>query len=378
MQVMSESPEIRRGEGRVLVPVSWFFRMLAEGRRTLFFWVLQLVFWCGIGVLVFLMNSFFRPSSESIRGLVLLRMGIGLLMTCGLREIYRRPAVRQVQGWGKALVIFGLCLAFALLEKPITQVLVHLHLPLPGTEDLFRKGSPVLLRFITLLLWSGFYVVFHQLERAHALELRALQAEVAARENQLRHLQAQINPHFLFNALNTVLASKDDPKAVEEVTQGLADYLRFSLRDTEPLEPLGMEIDALETYLAVQRIRFREKLVFQIQCETAARAVRVPPMMVQPLLENAFHYGGKTSPLPLRVKLSATVEKNALIVTVANTGEWVMPGGEGSTGIGIRSLRQRLQLLIGETSSVTVNADDGWVSVTIRIPLSATQPTTPA
>ncbi|MCX8494952.1 MAG: histidine kinase [Akkermansiaceae bacterium] len=371
MQEISENPQIPQGERGKLVPASWFFRMLDEGRRTLFFWVLQLVFWCGIGVLVFLMNSFFRPSSESIRGLVLLRMGLGLLMTCGLREIYRRPAVRQAQGWGKALVILGLCLAFALLEKPITQVLVHLHLPLPGTEDFFQKGSPVVLRFITLLVWSGFYLVFHQLEGAHALELRALRAEVAARENQLRHLQAQINPHFLFNALNTVLASKDDPKAVEEVTQGLADYLRFSMRDTEPLEPLGREIDALETYLAVQRIRFREKLVFQIQCETAARAVRVPPMMIQPLLENAFNYGGKTSPLPLHVKLSATLEQNALIVTVANTGQWVMPGGEDSTGIGIRSLRQRLELLIGKTSSVTVNADDGWVSVTIRIPLNA-------
>jgi len=299
-------------------------------------------------------------------------------MTCGLREIYRRPAARQARGLKKAFVIVGLCLAFALLEKPITQILVHLHLPLPGTEDFFQKGRPVVLRFITLLLWSGFYVVFHQLEGAHALELRALRAEVTARENQLRHLQAQINPHFLFNALNTVLASKDDPEAVEEVTQGLSDYLRFSLRDTAPLEPLGREIDALETYLAVQRIRFREKLVFQIQCETAARAVKVPPMMIQPLLENAFNYGGKTSSLPLHVKLSATLEPNALIVTVANTGQWVSPGNQHSTGIGIRSLRQRLQLLIGETSAVTVNADDGWVSVTIHIPLSANPSAAPS
>ncbi len=371
MQVISEIPTIPQGESGVTVPASWLFRMLADGRRTTFFWVLQLLFWCGVGVLVFLMNSFFRSSPESIRGLVLLRMGLGLLMTCGLREIYRRPAARHAQGWEKVLGIVGPCLAFALLEKPITQLLVHLHLPLPGTEDLFQKGSPVVLRFMTLSLWSGFYVVFHQLEGAHALELRALRAEVTARENQLRHLQAQINPHFLFNALNTVLASKDDPEAVEEVTQGLSDYLRFSLRDTAPLEPLGREIDALETYLAVQRIRFREKLVFQIQCETAARAVKVPPMMIQPLLENAFHYGGKTSPMPLRVKLSATLEKNALIVTVANTGQWVSPGNQHSTGIGIRSLRQRLQLLIGETSAVTVNADGGWVSVTIHIPLSA-------
>ena len=369
METKPENPPMPQGGVEAPAPQSWLFRNLAEGRRTWFFWCLQLLFWGGVGVLVFLMNSFLRPSHESIKGLMLLRISFGLLMTGSLREIYRRSSMRHARVWKKALIALGLCLAFALMEKAITLLLLHLNLPLPGTEALFPNSQSVALRFITLLLWSGFYVAFHQLEGAHELEQRALRAEVTARENQLRHLQAQMNPHFLFNALNTVLASKKDPEAVGEITQNLADYLRFSLRETDELEPLARELDALETYLTVQRIRFGEKLDCQIECETVARVVRVPPMMIQPLLENAFKYGAETGPLPLQVILSAKLADGFLHVTVANTGRWVEPGHERSTGIGIRSLQQRLQLLIGGNASVETDASDGWVRVTIRIPL---------
>jgi len=368
MEAKSENSLTQRGPAAP-APLSWLFRMLEEGRRTAFFWSLQAVFWCGIGVMVFMMNSLFHSSADSIRGLVLLRISIGLGVTGCLREIYRRPGFRQLHGWSKTLLIVGFCLAFSLVEKPITLLLVHLNLPLLVTAELFQNSNSVVLRFITLLIWSGFYVAFHYIEGAHAMEQRALQAELAARENQLRHLQAQINPHFLFNALNTVIASKEDPKAVGEVTQLLADYLRFSLSESSDLVPLAREMDALESYLTLQRIRFGEKLVCQIQCETAARSVQVPPMMIQPLLENAFNYGAETSPMPLQVKLSARLADRFLNVTVANTGRWRTPDPRRSPGSGLRSLRQRLQLLIDADTSVETEESEGWVKVTIRIPL---------
>ena len=374
METQPEHPPMPQASGDVSTPQSWLFRNLAEGRRTVFFWGLQLLFWGGVGLLMFLITSIVRPSAGNTAGLVLMRITLGFLMSGGLREIYRRPAARRQKGWKKALVIVGCCLAFALLEKPITLLLVQLHLPMQNTVELFQNGHPVALRFIVLMVWSGFYVTCHQLERAHALELRALRAEVAARENKLRQLQAQINPHFLFNALNTVLASKEDPEAVGEVTQNLADFLRFLLRETDELEPLARELDALETYLTVQRIRFGEKLNCQIQCDTAARSVQVPPMMIQPLLENAFNYGAETSPMPLQVKLSAKLADDFLNVTVANTGRWVEPCNRRSTGFGIRSLRQRLQILIGGDAAVETDASDGWVRMTIRIPLPTHPP----
>ena len=370
MESKLERPRVPLG-GDTPAPISWLFRMLAEGRRTAFFWSLQLLFWGGIGVMMFLITSIIRPSQENITSLLLVRVLFGFLMSGALREIYRRPPVRQLQGWKKAMIMVGSCLSFALLEKPIT--LLFASLPTSQTDDFFRSGNSIILRFIILLLWSGFYAVFHQLERARALELRALQAELAARQNQLRHLQAQLNPHFLFNALNTVLASKEDPKAVAEVTQGLAEYLRFSLRETDELEPLAREMDALENYLTLQRIRFGDKLDCQIQCETAARSVMVPPMMIQPLLENAFNHGAETSPMPLQVKLSAKLADGFLLVTVSNTGRWVIPGNSRSTGIGIRSLRQRLHLLIGGDSAVDADASEGRVRVRIRVPMLKSQ-----
>ena len=371
-----ETRTIPRRSGEVGAPRSWLFRVL-DGRRTAFFWCLQLVFWGGMVLMMCLMTSFVRPIDHNDMTLILERVAGGILLSGCLREIYRHRAARRLRGWKKAVAILGLCLTIAVLEKQLSLALLHhLGFPRPQVMEYFQGRSSVMMRCIVLLSWSGFYFAFHQLEAAHALELRALQAEVAARENQLRHMQAQLNPHFLFNALNTVLASKNDPEAVEEVTQCLADYLRFSLHDTDELEPLAREIDALETYLTVQRIRFGDNLVCQITCETAARALRVPPMMIQPLLENAFNHGAETSPMPLQVKLSAALAGGFLNVTVANTGRWVPPGMGRSTGIGIgiRSLRQRLQLLIGDAATVTSEASDGWVRVTIRIPLPTPAP----
>ena len=108
MEAKPENYLIQRGPAAT-APVSWLFRMLAERRRTAFFWSLQLLFWCGIGVLVFLMNSFFHSSAENIRGLVLMRISIGLGVTGCLREIYRWPGFRQVNGWNKMLVIVCCC-----------------------------------------------------------------------------------------------------------------------------------------------------------------------------------------------------------------------------------------------------------------------------
>jgi hypothetical protein len=213
------------------------------------------------------------------------------------------------------------------------------------------------------------------------LELRMLKAEAAARTFELRQLQAQMNPHFLFNALNAVAASKDDPEAVESVTRDLADYLRFTLEEARTFEPLSRELQALEKYLAVQQARFGDNLVCRFSCDRAAHAVIVPPMLIQPILENALHYGAQTSSMPLRVSVTAKVIDGWLEVVVANTGRWVPPDKTRSPSTGIRSLRKRLALLVDEAATVDTvidpDLDGGWVRVVIRMPATLTQPSPP-
>ena len=151
-------------------------------------------------------------------------------------------------------------------------------------------SAPVLTRQVITLLWCAIYFGLEvndnrvRAERKAAENVsRAALAEAAARHNELRHLEAQMNPHFLFNALNCIVAASRDHVAVEKVTQDLADYLRFSLEPSQPLEPLSRELDALEKYLSIQQSRFGADLVCRISCEPAARSALVPPMMLQPL-----------------------------------------------------------------------------------------------
>jgi LytS/YehU family sensor histidine kinase len=209
---------------------------------------------------------------------------------------------------------------------------------------------------------------------AGAATNRALEAVSLAQQHELRQLQAQVNPHFLFNSLNTVAAIKDDPEAVEQVTQDLADYLRFALRDAGTLEPLSRELRALVKYLSVQKRRFGSNLDCRITADTAAPRVLVPPMMIQPLLENALHYGSKTSAMPLRVTVRAHVHDGWLQVAVANSGQWVPPDPARSPNTGIHSLRRRLKLLIDETATVDVEPesdnDGDCVRVVIRLPVT--------
>jgi len=199
-----------------------------------------------------------------------------------------------------------------------------------------------------------------------------------ARKFEVRQLQEQMNPHFLFNALNAVAASKDDPEAVESVIRDLADYLRFTLGEARTFEPLSRELQALEKYLAVQQARFGENLVCRVACDRAAHAVLVPPMLIQPILENALHYGAQTSSMPLRVSVTAKVADGWLKVVVANTGRWVPPDNSRSPSTGICSLRKRLALLIDKEATVDTvidpDLDGGWVRVVIRMPATLTRP----
>ena len=139
-----------------------------------------------------------------------------------------------------------------------------------------------------------------------------------------------------------------------QVTQDLADFLRSALRESRLLEPLARELQALEKYLAVQQARFGAGLACRIVCDRSARAVLVPPMMVQPLLENAITYGLQSSDKPLRVEVTAMVTGRWLDVRVANTGHWIPHDSTRSPGTGLRTLRKRLQLLVGPEATVSV------------------------
>lgn len=333
-------------------------------RRNLVFACFQATYWVGMGVMFYQYIGTLMPAGERVGEVVVGRMLVGAVATTVVHLVY----VRWFRGLERSL------------RWPLLAVSTALALASSRTlASGLYSGMPVA-RLIVAALWLAIYVgleiaqdEFESILRASRAEARAAEAEAAATASELRRLEAQMNPHFLFNALNAVAANSRDPEVVVQVTQDLADFLRASLRKTRPLEPLAAEISQLEKYLSVQQARFGDDLACEVECDRDAPSVLVPPMMLQPLLENAFEYGGRTSPRPLVVKVRCRVEGDRLVASVSNTGAWVPPGHGRSSGLGLATLRRRLDLLLGRETSIDVETDDGRVNVVVRMPVTSRQ-----
>lgn len=350
---------------------TFIFRQLGPGRRELVFWGLQILFWGTVGIIGVLMTEAFQSAVDGVGWAISIRVVGGFIETVVLRWIYRCPWFQKQHGLAKWPMALACCLALALMEIILLRASVAAGVSLPGGTETVGPRLLVVRLFI-LTIWSSLYFAFHLFENAHAMELRATRAELAARENELRTLQAQMNPHFLLNSLNAVLACKDDPTAVKEVTEGLAEYLRFLLEETAPLEPLSREMDALEKYLTVQATHFGEKMICRIQCETAARSVLVPPMIVQPLLEDAFHYRVLSNGRAQQIWVSARVEADFLRVTVYDAMEHT--AAEPTTlSSGLLALNHRIQLLLGPEARVEQTSENGWNRLTVHVPVKDQQ-----
>jgi hypothetical protein len=351
--------------------------------RSLIFWSFQLLFWPAIALAVIGLSWSMQPNMPTPWLQIAIRVASGFIVSSSLYILFQIPKVaalpRRVR-WPMMVVV-------AIISLTCSMLLVQRALLVESFSTEEHPISPLLPRLVTTVLWCSFVFALEligdlynkeiQLAESKSialdLRLRIAEAPASARSAEMRQLQEQLNPHFLFNALNAVVASKNDPSTVEKVTRDLADFLRFTLGEARTFEPLSRELNALEKYLAIQQTRFGENLICRIICDRGAHSVLIPPMLVHPLLENALHYGAQTSKLPLRVDVTAKVEDGRLRVVVANTGHWVPPNPFRSPSTGIRSLRKRLSLLYTENATIDLvtepDLDGGWVRAVIQLPL---------
>jgi len=332
------------------------------------FWTAQLAFWAAAYAVNLLLLAVFDVADPP--AFVFTEIALCFLATAALRGLSSRDTLLARAGLSTiGLIGGGTIVAIVLITVLLLAVRGLFSMP-PCTQPELVARMAVTGTMIGN--WSALFFGWQLLDERRSTEVRALRAESLALRNELERLQAQISPHFLFNALNTVMAHRTDPGAIDTVTQALANYLDFLLRPSAPLEPLARELDALEEYLTVQGMRFGDGLETRIDCDFEARRVAVPPLMVQPLVENAIKYGGRTSPKPLRVHVAARSDGDWLTVEVANTGRWMLAGEAESTGTGLVSLERRLQLLLGPQAALTHGEHDGWVRVAIRVPVVST------
>jgi two-component system, LytTR family, sensor kinase len=232
-----------------------------------------------------------------------------------------------------------------------------------------------------LLAWSASYFSIKAWQDAREERERALEATALAREAQLEMLRYQINPHFLFNALNSIRASIDEDRArARRMVTELSEFLRYSLLDATTSEvPLSEEIEAVRSYLAIERIRFEDKLDVEFDVDPAAESFLLPSFLVHPLVENAVKHGMRSGSMPLSIRLTARVDGDVLRIEVANTGRLARAEaatGNGAiaasgttvgTGIGLENIRRRLEQMFHERGHFELSERDGWIRAVIEI-----------
>src|SRR5262249_31278656 len=204
-----------------------------------------------------------------------------------------------------------------------------------------------------------------QLQRGRLLELQR-----ALTEAQLARLQAQLRPHFFFNALNTISALMHvDVARADRLVAGLGDLLHVSLRSSEQeMTPLGEELRSLKLYAQIMQERFRDRVTLNWCVDSGIVETSVPTLLLQPLLENAFKHGVERSAAPVRIDVTTRREGSSLELVVSNTGSRLCPGY--CEGVGLRNCRERLRVIYGEAAAMQVRNEEGAVTVRVSIPLA--------
>ena len=191
------------------------------------------------------------------------------------------------------------------------------------------------------------------------------------KDTELRALKSQINPHFIFNSLNSVSAlTVSKPKKAREMVIKLSDFLRFSLgKSNAEQNTVETELNNIQLYLDIEKVRFGDQLNVEYHIEELCKQAYVPNLILQPLLENAIKYGVSESLDPVTIKISGQAIDDFLVLRISNNYESSTFTSKGH-GIGLKNITQRLNLIYGKRSWLKVSDHDGIFEVELGVPLN--------
>jgi len=334
--------------------------------------------WIGFGFFVWALRSTEVGSIPAALEAVIWLSG-GVALTLGLREVFRRS---RLAGWSfTSLVILAATLS--ILAAPIWYLVVHslVRASLTGMQALglgamfARLISDVtaesrwwipLGNWMTytsvLLTWSSLYFGINamlDLESEHARSAHALKLADSAR---LRALQSQLNPHFLFNALNgiaTLIREGDRARAADTVDT-LSDFLRLTLLKLDSPEiSVREELLFVEQYLCIQRLRFGSSLRATVDADPETHDALVPTLILQPLVENAVRHGVLTRPQGGSLSVAIRRRGEVLVITVEDDGAGIAHQGARPYGMGFKNSAERLAALYGDNAHMSAGARPG-------------------
>ena len=337
------------------------------------FWPLQIGGWCAYFVLNFLVAM----GDGRPLGYVLVSLSValcGFATTSVLRLGYRRL-------WGKPLRVMVPAAVLMLVLATVVHMKLHVMITFRYCEECEIRSIFGYLWYFAgalylLLSWSGLYFGIRLAQQLQQQKEAALRTANAAHAAQLKMLRYQLNPHFLFNTLNAIstLVLDDRRDTAYRMICSLSSFLRHSLEsDPEQSVTLAQEVEALELYLGIERVRFGDRLSVVVDIAPDARAALVPSLILQPLVENAIKYAVSTRESGGSIELVARRDGDMLDLHLRDDGPGIAAtASAGGAGVGLANTRERLRLIHGDRQHVGItHREPHGADVHLRLPFTA-------
>ena len=342
------------------------------------YWVFQFAGW-GLFALInlffaWLFNSFEPNSLQRI----LFFMEIGIIFSHFMREVIHRSSILLKDLRQQILTFVFLTIAFSFFITCVVSPYEHLYELRPKVEG---RSVSYLSLFITnfisfiplLLIWNAVYFMYHFISKTRKQEMDTIKLEALVRQLELNTIKAHINPHFIFNALNGIRALIDEnPERARRAITELSNILRSSL-SAEKAETVSLqeELRIVKDYLALESMRFEDRLKVEFEIEDKTLNNPVPPMMLQTLVENAIKHGISKQMKGGVIKIVSDVRDNQHELLVQNTGH-LNGFAKHAGGFGIASTKDRLSLLYGGKASFEITQlNETLVEAKVIMPLQA-------
>ncbi|HKS54079.1 MAG TPA: histidine kinase [Steroidobacteraceae bacterium] len=347
--------------------------MQLNKNRNLTFWSLHALGWSAYGISQYL-GALLYGKAVAYNKVILIAAVSGFLVSAWLRYLCRWL-------WNKppaVMISVGVLSAYAtaLVWRPPVIWAYHTffeHEWMDEESHWFDYFGGALSATYLMVCWMGLYFGFRYYESMQAQREAALRSSALAQEAQLKMLRYQLNPHFLFNTLNaisTLILDNRNTVANSAVT-GLSEFLRYTL-DQDPMKKVtvAQELDALNLYLNIEKMRFGERLTIEFAIDENATTMLMPSLLLQPLIENAIKYAVSPREQGGKIRIGGHVTGGMLQLEVSDDGPGMVnaPRLTNGRGVGIRNTCERLQVLYGERGVVQVHNTEPGLRVALTLP----------
>ena len=337
------------------------------------FWRFQLIGWSIFATATFPTKVLVCGDVSDAAISFLLRDGISFLLTLGMRVIYQGIYRHHKNPVWIITSILGVSSVATLLQLPPFYWLGEIY---PYEERTifgpYAAEGILLFRGGQFVGWSILYFGIKTWQEKETKEAKLKEERSMREQVELQMLRSLTNSHFLCNALSTIKETLDKGKqGASEMVQSMSDYLHYSLKHrSDNVVALGEEVEALEDYLTLQHASLGTTLDFGLQVKEELCAAMVPGFVLQPLVENAIKYGREEHHPRVTIRVLIQQQGDDLVFEVYDTGHWIVPDPHRqSGGVGLETIKRKLQWLYPDQHSITTLEEEGWVSVRIQFPL---------